>query len=99
MWPALAVPALICAPFLAWNAPAFLAGNVGFLAGTVPHSYPIRGIGTYGFGALVLLHGLVPSPNAYYPFTLWELAAAVPLLATLTRRPWRAPSLRALCAL
>jgi hypothetical protein len=99
MWPALAVPALICAPFLAWNAGAFLAGNVGFLAGTVPHSYPIRGIGTYGFGALVLLRGLVHSPNAYYPFTLWELAAALPLLAALAVRLWRAPSVRGVFAM
>jgi hypothetical protein len=93
------VPALICAPFLAWNAGAFLAGNVGFLAGTVPHSYPIRGIGTYGFGAVVLLRGLVPSPTAYYPFTLWELAAALPLLAALTVRLWRAPSVREMFAM
>jgi hypothetical protein len=99
MWPALVVPALICAPFLAWNAGAFLAGNVGFLAGTVPHSYPIRGIGTYGFGAVVLLRGLVPSPTAYYPFTLWELAAALPLLAALAVRLWRAPSVRELFAM
>src|SRR5918911_732944 len=99
MWPALVVPALICAPFLVWNARAFLAGNVGFLAGTVPHSYPIRGIGTYGFGAVVLLRGLVPSPTAYYPFTLWELAAALPLLAALAVRLWRAPSVRELFAM
>lgn len=85
-WPALVVPALICLPFLAWNASAFLGGNVGFLAGTVPHSYPIRGVGTYGFGALVLLGGLVRSANSYYPFTLWEIAAALPLLSILVRR-------------
>jgi hypothetical protein len=99
MWPAVVVPALICAPFLAWNARAFLAGNVGFLAGAVPHSYPIRGIGTYGFGAVVLLRGLVPSPTAYYPFTLWELAAALPLLAALAVRLWRAPSVREVFAM
>jgi Glycosyltransferase family 87 len=99
MWPVLVVPALICMPFLAWNAGAFLAGNVGFLAGTVPHSYPIRGIGTYGFGAVVLLRGLVPSPTAYYPFTLWELAAALPLLAALVVRLWRAPSVREVFAM
>jgi hypothetical protein len=98
-WPALVTPALICAPFLLWNARAFLDGNIGFLAGTVAHSYPIRGIGTYGFGALVLLGHLVPSANAYYPFTLWEGAAALPLLIVLARRLWRAPSVREVFAM
>lgn len=98
VWPALVTPTLICAPFLLWNARAFLDGNIGFLAGTVAHSYPIRGIGTYGFSALVLLGHLVRSPNAYYPFSLWEGAAALPLLVVLARRLWRAPSVRTVFA-
>jgi hypothetical protein len=48
---------------------------------------------------VVLLRGLVPSPTAYYPFTLWELAAALPLLAALAVRLWRAPSVRELFAM
>ena len=95
-WPAIVAPLCICAPFLLWHARAFLDGNVGFLAGTVPHSYPIRGVGAYGFGALVLLGGVARGPNAYYPFALWEAAAALPLLVVLGRRLWRAPSVRGL---
>jgi len=97
-WPALIVPLLIYAPFLVWHARAFLDGNIGFLAGTVQHSYPIRGVGTYGFSALVLLGGLVRSPDAYYPFALWEAAAALPVLAFVGRRLWRAPSVQGLFA-
>jgi len=97
-WPAVVAPLCVCAPFLLWNARAFFDGNVGFLAGTIAHSYPIRGIGTYGFGALLLLGGVVRSPNAYYPFALWEAAATAPLLALLARRLWRAPSVRTLFA-
>jgi len=97
-WPAIVAPLCVCAPFLLWDARAFLDGNVGFLAGTIAHSYPIRGVGTYGFGALILLGGAVRSPNAYYPFTLWEAAATAPLLALLARRLWCAPSVRTLFA-
>jgi len=97
-WPAVVAPLCVCAPFLLWDARAFLDGNVGFLAGTIAHSYPIRGVGTYGFGALILLGGVVRSPNAYYPFTLWEAAATTPLLALLARWLWRAPSVRTLFA-
>ncbi len=97
-WPAVVAPLCVCAPFLLWDARAFLDGNVGFLAGTIAHSYPIRGVGTYGFGALILLGGVVRSPNAYYPFALWEAAATAPLLALLARRLWRAPSVRTLFA-
>ncbi len=97
-WPVLVVPALLCAPFVLWDARAFFDGNVGFLAGTVPHSYPIRGVGTYGFSAVVLLDGLVRSANAYFPFTLWELGAALPLCAVLGRQLWRRPSVQMLYA-
>ena len=48
---------------------------------------------------MVLLGDLVPSPNAYYPFTLWERAAALPLLAALAVRLWCAPSVRELFAM
>jgi hypothetical protein len=41
----------------------------------------------------------VSSPTAYYPFTLWELAAALPLLAALAVRLWRAPSVREVFAM
>ncbi len=98
-WPALLVPAVVIAPFLLWDARAFLDGNVGFLAGTVPHSYPIRGLGTYGFSAFVLLRGLVPSANAYYPFTLWEAAMALPLLIVIGVRLWRRPRVAEVFAL
>jgi hypothetical protein len=79
----LLVPALTLGPFLVWNAPALWAGTVGFVAGTVPHSYPIRGIGAFGFGAVVLLGRLVSSPESYFPFTAIELLIAGPLLVIL----------------
>lgn len=98
-WPAILVPAAICAPFIIWDARAFIDGNVGFLAGTVPHSYPIRGIGTYGFSAVVLLAGLVRSAQSYFPFTLFEALAALPVLAIAIARLRRDPTARELQAL
>lgn len=98
-WPAAVVPVSICLPFILWNAPAFFADNIGFLAGTAPHSYPIRGVGTYGFSALVLIGRFVRSANAYYPFTLWEIAAAAPLLVIMVWRLRREPSVRDLFAM
>jgi hypothetical protein len=95
-WPAILVPALICMPFVVWDARAFIDGNVGFLAGTVPHSYPIRGIGSYGFSAVVLISGLVRSAQSYFPFTPFEAIAALPVLAIAIVRLRRNPSAREL---
>jgi hypothetical protein len=89
---------VICAPFVFWDARAFIDGNVGFLAGTVPHSYPIRGIGTYGFSAVVLIVGLVRSAQSYFPFTPFEALAALPLLSMAFVRLRRNPSARELQA-
>ncbi len=99
VWPVVVVPALFVAPFLLWDARDFLDGTIGFLAGTVAHSYPIRGQGVYGFGALVLLRSLVASPGAYYPFTLWTAAAVVPLLVAIVLRLRRWPNVGAAFAL
>jgi hypothetical protein len=88
----LVVPVVTIAPFLLWNAPAFWASTVGFVSGTVPHSYPIRGVGAYGLGAVVLLAKLVSSPQAYFPFSILQLVCVGPLLAVLCRALARQPA-------
>jgi len=94
----LLMPVVTIAPFLLWNGPAFMAGTVGFVAGTVAHSYPIRGTGSYGFSAVVVLGKLVASPQAYYPFSLLEAAVVVPLLVALCRALSRRASVGLLAA-
>jgi hypothetical protein len=85
------LPVATIGPFLLWNGPAFVASTIGFAAGTVPHSYPIRGVGAYGFSAIVVLGKLVSSPQAYFPFSPFQLLTAGSLLASfcwvLARRP------------
>lgn len=85
--PWLIVPfVLMVGPFAAWDWQAFYNGNFGYVAGSVPHSYPIQGYNGYGVASFVLWGGLVPGPNAYYPFWVLQAAAALPLMALLLRR-------------
>lgn len=68
---------IIVLPFLAWNYSAFLESTVGYLSGSVAHSYPISG---YGFGVLMHQFGYIKELNAYYPFIIWQLVVCVSLL-------------------
>jgi len=85
--PWLVAPAmLMIAPFAFWNWPAFYNGNFAYVAGAVPHSYPIQGYHGWGAASFILWGGLVPGPNAYYPFAVLEAGTALPLAALLLRR-------------
>jgi hypothetical protein len=77
---------LMVGPFAAWDWRGFYNGNFAYVAGTIPHSYPIQGYDALGAASFVLWSGLVPSPNSPYPFWILEVAAAVPLAALLLRR-------------
>ncbi len=84
--PWLIVPfAAMVGPFALWNWPAFYDGNFGYVAGTVPHSYPIQGYDGWGMASFVLFGGLVPGPNAYFPFAIVQAAVALPLTIVLLR--------------
>ncbi len=70
----------IIAPFALWNWPAFWDDVYRYPAGTLPTSYPIYGL---GLSVLLQLVGFPPSPRAYFPYSLLQLALAGPLLAVL----------------
>ncbi len=78
--------ALICTlfiiPFFIWNPQAYLASTIFYLSGNTAHSYPVAG---YGLGALLHQFGIIKDVHAYYPFWIWELIIAVPLLFLLLR--------------
>ena len=68
------------APFLVWNAGAFVEDVVLAPAGGGSHPFEMRGWGGYGFANLVLTLKLVDSPKARFPFALFQLAAVAPVL-------------------
>ena len=64
------VSMVLMAPFLAWDAKAFLDSTIFYLSGNGPHSYPISG---YGLGMLLIGFKVISDTHAYYPFIVWQL--------------------------
>jgi len=60
----------VVAPFVVWNAGAFVRDTVVFLAGSGLDAYPING---FGLSALLLSGGVIPDPRGAFPFALIEL--------------------------
>src|SRR5207253_1588032 len=82
-------------PFFLWNPTAYWADTVSFVSGGDPHRYPIQG---YGFSEILLLLRIIPSPSAYFPFSILQVLAALPALAFGIRRVVARPALAtALC--
>jgi len=82
-------------PFFLWNPAAYWADTVSFVSGGDPHRYPIQG---YGFSEILLLLRIIPSPSAYFPFSILQVLAALPALAFGIRRVVARPALAtALC--
>jgi len=77
-------------PFLAADFPAFYDDVVRYNAGGAAWSYPISGM---GFSALLLALGIIPNPQADFPFAAFEIAVAAPVAAYFLRRLWQTPSL------
>ncbi len=71
---------VIVLPFFFWNPKAYLDSTLGYLAGTVEHSYPIAG---YGLGSLLIQLGWIKDKFAYYPFWLWQVIICLPLAGIL----------------
>ena len=71
---------IIVLPFFLWNPHAFLASTLLYLSGNDPHSYPVAG---YGLGSLLHQIGIIKNVNAYYPFTIWQVVIALPVLGLL----------------
>jgi len=88
--PATLLLAVTFVPFLVndWN--AFYDDVVRYNAGGAAWTYPISGV---GFSALLLALGIIPYPQAEFPFAPIEVAVAAPVAAWALLRLWRAPSI------
>ena len=79
---AIAVVAVLFAPFLVWNAPAFVNDTILFNFGGGSETYPIQGI---GLSALLLRAGIIHGARDGFPF----LFVQVPLVLTAWLLGWR----------
>ena len=66
----LGVVVLLFAPFLVWNAPAFVTDTILFNVGGGSETYPIQGI---GLSALLLNAGIIHGSRDAFPFLLIQL--------------------------
>ena len=67
------VVAAILAPFVLWDAAAFVRDTVVFLIGGGADAYPING---FGLSAMLLSAGVIHGARDAFPFALLEIAAA-----------------------
>jgi len=64
----------ILAPFLLWNAGAFIRDTIVFVAGSGPDAYPING---FGLSALLLSNGVIHGAREAFPFAAVEVVVGV----------------------
>jgi hypothetical protein len=64
-----AVSAVLCLPFLIWNAKAFIDSVIFFVSGSTSHGYPVSG---YGLGMILYDARVIKNIHDYYPFFLWQ---------------------------
>lgn len=76
IWPALAVPAVVIGPFLAWGPADFIADIFRYPAGTLAANFPISG---YGAGPLLVAAGSIGTIWDTYAFGLWQAVIGLPL--------------------
>jgi hypothetical protein len=91
MLPLFVVAAAILLPFLVWDTVSFLDDTVTYVTGAGPHSFPIKG---WGFSTFLLAAGLIPSPEAAFPFDVLEVLFGFPTLLFLLVWQWRENTLR-----
>jgi hypothetical protein len=77
-----AVVAVLFAPFLVWNAQAFVTDTILFNFGGGSETYPIQGI---GLSALLLRAGIIQGARDAFPFLFIQL----PLVLTAWLLGWR----------
>jgi glycosyl transferase family 87 len=94
-WPAALFLLATFVPFLANNFGAFYDDVVSYNAGGAAWTYPISGM---GFSAILLALGLIPYPQADFPFAAIEIAVAAPIAAWWFIRLWQRPSIATLLA-
>jgi hypothetical protein len=72
-----AVPAATMLPFFLANPGAFWTDVVLYTSGGIPDAYPIRG---YGFGEILYGLHVIGRRTDSFPFAIFEVAAAAPVL-------------------
>ena len=81
--------AIVCIPFVAWDAPAFFDDVIRFPAGSATgEQIPITG---FGFSPLITAFGV--SETAYFPFWIFMIAATAPLIVLFGRRIHKNPNI------
>jgi uncharacterized membrane protein len=85
-----AVPAVTILPFFLANPAAFWTDTVLYTSGGVADAYPIAG---YGFGAMLYGLHIIARRTDGFPFTLFQLAAAVPVFWLTARAFLRRPTI------
>ncbi len=83
IWPLFVVVAAVLTPFLIWDAASFIDDTVSYLIGTSANSFPLKG---WGFSTLLLALRVIPSPEASYPFGLFEFTFGLLVFAMLLIR-------------
>ncbi len=84
------VPAATIVPFFLANPTAFWTDTVLYTSGGVADAYPIAG---YGFGALLYGLHVISRNTDRFPFTIFQLVAAVPVLWLAARAFLRRPTI------
>ncbi len=84
---------VIIFPFVLWDSKAYLDSTIGYLSGSVPHSYPISG---YGIGMVLQQFGVIENGQQYYPFYIWQLIIGLPVMILLLKYLKRSPSVKRL---
>jgi hypothetical protein len=84
------VPAVTILPFFLANPAAFWTDTVLYTSGGVADAYPIAG---YGFGAMLYGLHVISRRTDAFPFTIFQLAAAVPVLFVTSRAFLRRPTI------
>jgi hypothetical protein len=93
LWPATLFLAVTFMPFLINDFAAFYDDVVNYNAGGAAWTYPISGM---GFSALLLAFGVIPFPQADFPFAAIEIAVAMPIALWWMWRLWKQPTLATL---
>jgi len=88
--------AILVVPFFLWNQKAFIDSTISYLSGSTLHSYPISG---YGFGALLSQWGFIKDVDAYFPFTLIQVAISIPLMFLMYKYFKKNPTVKTLIIL
>jgi hypothetical protein len=79
---AVAAVSVLMAPFVLWNANAFIADTLLFNFGSGAEAYPIQGL---GLSAILLQAGIIHGARDAFPFLLIQL----PLVITVWLLAWR----------